>query len=237
MNNRAVPRVTTPVVSGREKATRVMEASIDGFLFRLRSRSRGSVLVLRNGQEPCDSLCVGYWGEIAKEAWRETRAEVRWDSPVRVIGALGSPIFAAGVVWYFTRELAWAAISGLAFLVVLATGCFLVKFCAGPGRRQAETDARLEALESKIAAPLARHPDGIYQHGNLVGVVRGADVILPKGVVRFLEIYNGQNFNHEAEFEYRAWVLRLTKFSGMSGWGDSKAVRVRDPECEILRGL
>lgn len=65
--------------------------------------------------------------EVARRALKETRSEVRLDSPVRLLVSLVSPVMAAALVWYATGNWAWTGIAGVALLLIIALGVFLVK--------------------------------------------------------------------------------------------------------------
>jgi hypothetical protein len=96
------------------------------------------------------SLTSGYWRKVAARAWRETRGEVRWDSPVRIIIAVGSPLAVGAVTWKVSDEIAWSAIASIGFVVLVAFATFLTKMAKVPAALAREQDDAAAALQAKI---------------------------------------------------------------------------------------
>jgi hypothetical protein len=92
----------------------------------------------------------GYWRTVAARAWRETRGEVRWDSPVRIIIAVCSPLAAGAVTWKVSHQVAWTAIASMGVVVVVAVATFLTKMAKVPAALAKEQCEAAAALQAKI---------------------------------------------------------------------------------------
>lgn len=65
--------------------------------------------------------------------------------------------------------------------------------------------------------PPERDPDGIYQHGRMVGKVIAPRVLLNESKVLFEQIQNAGDLDTSKNIEYREHILRLVKADSFTG--------------------
>ena len=94
-----------------------------------------------------------YWGVVARRAWKETRAEIRLDSRVRIAIYIGVPVVAFAVVWKTTERPAWS-VAGAGFVLVVGAICFLWKLVSIPPKMAAEEAEKLRAMSPLATAPM-----------------------------------------------------------------------------------
>jgi len=71
------------------------------------------------------------------------------------------------------------------------------------------------SVDEKVSWLPAREPDALYQAGEIVARVSGAQVDATKSLVLFEEIYRSNRLNLADEFEFQKWRLRLTSVETM----------------------
>lgn len=161
--------------------------------------------------------------DVCARALEETKADVRLDKPVRIVTGLFAPFMSAGIVWWATQSIAWGGIAGVGVLVAIGLAVFIVKLVTVPlamaneaneiGTKNSEVQGRkIEAMEAHIAAltaPPPRDPDGVYQHGRLVGKIAVASPQPQQGIVQFQTLAGGSEFHETETFEYRDFRLTL----------------------------
>jgi hypothetical protein len=154
---------------------------------------------------------MGRSSVVASRAWREALAEVRLDSPVRVVTGIISPLASGLVVWWITGSPAWGGVVSASILLLVGLAVFATKMFTVPLAMANEADAKLAEIMSKQAAVPPHHPDGIYQHGYKVAMVAGANERIGDGVIEFAKLVGGGDFNPDAQFSYRNFVLEMAR--------------------------
>ncbi|BBD37125.1 hypothetical protein Amn_20050 [Aminobacter sp. Y103A] len=149
----------------------------------------------------------------------------------------------------------WAAVAAapwvfVALVVFIGGGGFAAgRFISGEriatlNERITKRDETIADLEKRLSptpvphislAP-ARHPDGVYQHGEQVGVVKKADLRLAEGTATFDAISSEGMFNQDQAFEYREWrLIVLQMASETSATLSGKHFRtIYQARCKIL---
>ncbi|WP_181170587.1 hypothetical protein [Mesorhizobium sp. B2-6-2] len=72
-----------------------------------------------------------------------------------------------------------------------------------------QVPANSEPLMKLAKAAEVRDPDGIYQHGEIVGTVKKPDLRIADGIATFEVISSEGAFNRDQMFEYREWMLMI----------------------------
>lgn len=99
-----------------------------------------------------------YWATVIARAWRETRAEVRWDTPVRLAISVGSPLAAGAATWLASQQFAWGVMASFSVLVMLAGATFLTKLIAVPITIDREQTSAVSVLKA-LVEPIDPVPD------------------------------------------------------------------------------
>ena len=208
---------------------------------------------------------MGYWRAVARRAWEEAAKVVKLDSRkllmVLLLGQIANAVLL--VLFLGTENLPenlWARAAAFASPFLLFVPFFLWEFFATPPKMHAEQLADRAAVElarstelgdlrstvgrlsDEIAALKAprqpsRDPDGIYQHGTLVGQVRMADKQLARGVVIIGQISAGGDFARDDPFEYHDLLLRLESCaseSSISGLAAEHRQSFNHAVCQVL---
>lgn len=88
-------------------------------------------------------------GVVVTRAIRETLAEVRLDSLLRIIINIIAPFISAGIVWFFTGSILWGGIAGVGVLLVISLTVFTFKMLTVPIAIANEERQRCEELEAR----------------------------------------------------------------------------------------
>ncbi|HEY6983873.1 MAG TPA: hypothetical protein VH499_23215 [Reyranella sp.] len=196
---------------------------------------------------------MGYWREVHRRALRRI-AKDGLGSPGRLIVYFVAQSAGAVVIWLALGRSGMPA-SGARLVASAAPFLalpllYLWRLIGAPASlhrdmqaRQAQSAARIEALERRIAEleaeppPPSRDPDGIFQHGVQVG-----RVILPladpaRSSATFQQIVEAADFDASAEFDYRDWVLSLQGVGGdvRSRIGGTRSRSLSNVVCRIER--
>jgi len=104
---------------------------------------------------------MGYWREVAKQAWASTRKTLRIETLGAVVILVVGQSIMAYALWYWAGDAnlpTRIATIALPFLLLLPT--YAAHFLAIPGRMHSDMLGRLEATESKLSdAPKPLIPD------------------------------------------------------------------------------
>lgn len=149
---------------------------------------------------------------VAKRAFAEAAEAVRWNKPVPVIAALIISASSVGLTYSATGSPSYGGLAGVAVPAAILAAIFLWKLITVPLAMAREAVAAQETAEAELeqARQQNRDPDGIYQHGQLVGRVILAEVSPGTSFARFQRIEGAVNFDESKPFDYRNWVLLLT---------------------------
>jgi hypothetical protein len=176
---------------------------------------------------------MGSLSKVAARALREARAEVRLDSPVRVVTGAISPVASGLVVWWITGSPAWGGVVTVSILLLVGLATFATKMFTVPLAMAAAAEARV----AELTALPPRDPNSIYQHGVKMGEAYGAFRHLGDGVV-IISIMQAQgDFNDRAEFEYQDLRLSIESSSSHSSLdigGIINSKTYRDVKCRVL---
>ena len=124
----------------------------------------------------------------------------QWDAvkaaPVLYLGAI---LVVTGIIWVIVNYVKRHEISALEARLRL---------------RDDELEDRKRKLAARgsnesQAAAAPRHPDGIYQYGQRVGKVGGAQERISQGEIAFPWVQANDEFNPDTEIDYRDFVLKL----------------------------
>jgi uncharacterized membrane protein YhdT len=152
---------------------------------------------------------------VAKRAFGEAAEAVRWNKPVSVMIALVVAAVTFGVTFAVTGQIAWSAVAGIGVPTLFLSVLFVWKMVSVPLAIAKEASARAEAALAELAD--RRDPDGIYQHGVQVGMVRLPIVQPSQSAAQFDQIIEAADFDITQPFEYREWVLRLISRDAETG--------------------
>lgn len=175
------------------------------------------------------------FASIATRAFKESAEFVRWPKVSAVVTAIVVVLGSGIATQLTTGNVPITIASSLISIACLFLLVFLFKLVAVPiamanetasAREiaEAELSTRIDALNREVAeltrpkpeAP--RNPDGIYQHGEIVGNTVGARRLPNTSWYHFDQINADGNFDPDSEFEYREWALILEgKAPVMSG--------------------
>lgn len=139
---------------------------------------------------------------LFKLAFRRTAALLKLDRPVlALIVAFGT----AGLAWWLTGNVAWGGVIGLAFACLIFVPTYIGSLVVVASERFKEGEQKLAEAGAILNAQ--RDPDGIYQHGRMVGRVTHALVIPAQSLATFAHIAHAEDLDIHAPFEYREWIL------------------------------
>ena len=93
---------------------------------------------------------MGYWGKVARRAFAEARAEVRFDKPVRIVTSIVTPLVAGAVVWYFSGSLAWTGIVTVGLLLLVGVCVFIERVVSVPAAMASEQAAALDEVRDQL---------------------------------------------------------------------------------------
>ncbi|ESX78839.1 MULTISPECIES: hypothetical protein [unclassified Mesorhizobium] len=125
-----------------------------------------------------------YWKTIAKRAWRESLASVRWNNWERILVTL-APLFAVFfATWYFLGDMSGALVklvAAVGMTTVLAAIFFVSKLLTVPAKLQAEVEERLSATTKAVDKDAAQK-DLIANRVEIVRQFAGLYVLSHDGI-------------------------------------------------------
>jgi hypothetical protein len=94
----------------------------------------------------------------------------------------------------------------------------------------------LSAIERTLSSASRHSPDGLYQHGAMVGLGEGSAIDKASGRVTFKAISHANHLNPGGEIEYREWKLKCPVIGGEKDVNfTGTTMRVfTDVQCEIV---